>query len=63
MSVKTSRLAGNFHEHGTLLIQDVSKTKKAAGRFMANRLIFFGGSWADRTPDSLLKRQILYLLS
>ncbi len=38
------------------------KTKKQTDRTMAARL-FFGAPAGTRTPDTLLKRQVLYLLS
>ena len=45
------------------LIQTLSAIEKAASLCEANRLILNGGSCGVRTCDSLLKRQILYLLS
>ena len=44
-------------------IQNLSEKEKAVSPYEANRLKLHGGSCGDRTCDSLLKRQILYLLS
>ena len=44
-------------------IHFLSIQEKSGYRFHDNRLISFGGTCGGRTCDSLLKRQILYLLS
>ena len=49
--------------HGASFYPFFIHTKKSGYRFHDNRLISFGGTCGGRTCDSLLKRQILYLLS
>lgn len=53
----------NSRHMGQAFIHFLSIQEKSGYRFHDNRLISFGGTCGGRTCDSLLKRQILYLLS